>query len=69
MSTPPDERFYVSFSQRTRQNIMYIILFHDEKFRCRNVHLLASTRSIYLQEIRCYHIHQTTNTGFTCELL
>lgn len=48
---------------------MYIILFHDEKFRCRNVHLLASTRSIYLQEIRCYHIHQTTNTGFTCELL
>ena len=27
MSTPPDERFYVFFSQRILLNIMYIILF------------------------------------------
>ena len=29
MSTPPDERFYVFFSQRILLNIMYIILFTE----------------------------------------
>ena len=36
MSTPPDERFYVFFSQRTRQNIMYIIYLLTLQTRIQN---------------------------------